>query len=127
MVCLMNRLTVLLAALSWLPSLRAADPPARVDDLRKERLAVVHEIAKQATAAYKVGTGSYEEMRDATRMVLEAELDQCTTDKERLAVLEQVVAEARKWEDLVAQTIKAGQVPARTGLKARADRLAAEI
>src|SRR5262249_10106033 len=105
----------------------APNPPSKQDELRKERLAVVRDIARLAAEAYKTGGGSYDSVREATRMVFAAELELCTTDKERIAVIEKAVAEAKKWEDIVAQVVKAGQVPATAGLKAKADRLQVEI
>jgi hypothetical protein len=101
--------------------------PSKLDELRKERLTILREIAKQVAQSYKSGTGSSDEMQDAMRRVFEAELDLCTTDKERVAVLEKAVAEAKKWEDVATKIVEAGQAPARTGLKARANRLQAEI
>lgn len=97
------------------------------EELVKERLAVLREIAKLSTEAYKSGTRSYAEVREATRMVLQAELEQCNSDKDRIAVLEKWVAEAKKMEEHAGQLSKTGQVPIATALKAKADRLQAEI
>jgi hypothetical protein len=108
----------------------AAEPGAKdgkLKALQKERLAAVRELAKLATDRYKTGSVSEDEVREAIRMVLAAELEQCDSDKDRVAVLEKVVAEAKKLEDRVAQLHKAGQAPFGATLKAKADRLQAEI
>jgi hypothetical protein len=96
-------------------------------ELLKERLAVIREIAKLSTEAYKAGAASYDEVREAVRMVLQAELEQCDSDKDRITVLEKVVAEAKKMEEHAGQLSKTGQAPTRTALRAKADRLQAEI
>jgi hypothetical protein len=128
-------LFAVLAACFSLSSQRVdAEEPAKSEaksakhkELLKERLAVIREIAKLATDAYKAGTGSYDEVREASRMVLVAELEQCDSDKERIAVLEKFVVEAKKQEEHAGQLSKTGQAPTRMVLKAKADRLQAEI
>ena len=99
----------------------------RQQQLATERLAVVREIAKLSTEAYKAGAGSYDEVAEARRMMLQAELETCDSAKERITVLEKVVAEAKKTEELAAHFSAARQASARTALKAKADRLHAEI
>jgi multidrug resistance efflux pump len=99
-----------------------------LEELQKERLATLREFAKLATDAYqKGGTGSYLEVRRATRMLLEAELEGCGTEKQRIAVLEKVVAQAKDLEKHAAALYKAGVIPMRTVLEAKADRLQVEI
>jgi hypothetical protein len=100
---------------------------AKLQELLKERLATVREIAKLTMAAYKTLAIPYDEVREATRMLLEAELEQCDSDKARIAVLEKFVVEAKKLEEQTGQLSKTGQAPTRTALKAKADRLQIEI
>jgi hypothetical protein len=115
------------------PALKAqalGQPGAQAPDLnalQKERLTTVRDIAKLAAEAYKAGLGSYDEVREAAQMVLQAELEQCASDKERVAVLQKFVAQAKQLEDHAAQLSKTGQAPTRTALKAKAERLQAEI
>jgi hypothetical protein len=115
------------------PALKAqalGQPGAQAPDLNellKERLTTVREIAKLAAEAYKAGLGSYDEVGEAARLVLQAELEQCASDKERVAVLQKFVAQAKQLEDHAGQLSKTGQAPTRTALKAKADRLQAEI
>jgi multidrug resistance efflux pump len=127
---------IAVAVVSWFlgnPRSGAEDPAqpgpkrAGLKELQEERLETVRQIAKLTTEAFKAGTGSYEEVREATRLVLDAELEQCDTDKARVTVLEKFVDEAKKQEEHVARLTRAGLAPPRAGLKAKADRLQAEI
>jgi hypothetical protein len=106
---------------------RAEAASAKLKELQKERLAILREMVKQAAEAFRSGRASYDDVGDASRMVLQAELEQCDTDQERIAVLEKLVAEAKALEERATQIAKTGQGTFRTVLKARADRLQAEI
>src|SRR5713101_5809960 len=105
-----------------LSSLRVeAQEPSKADaggskqkDLLKERLAVVREIAKLSTEAYKAGTASYDEVREANHTMFQAEL-------------EKNVSEAKKMEEIAGQFSKTGLATNQTALKAKAERLQAEI
>src|SRR5262245_36714594 len=66
---------------------RLPGKPGRLKKLLEERLATTSEFVKQATERVKTGTASAEELAEATRMALDAELDLCNSDKERIAVL----------------------------------------
>jgi multidrug resistance efflux pump len=101
---------------------------SKVKELLKERLATLRELVKLETLVYyKAGAGSYDQVHEAARMLLQAELEQCDSDKERVALLEKFVAEVKKQEQLAVQLNKAGRGPTGTALKAKADRLQAEI
>ena len=106
-------------------------PEAKEDTLKQlcaERLAVLREIVKQTTEAYNSVTADYQELSAATQAMLQAELERSESDKERVAVLERIVAQAKEAEHIADQYSKTGasQSP-RSALKARADRLQAEI
>ena len=60
-------------------------------------------------------------------MMLEAELHQCNTKKDRIAVLEEYLDQAIKREQLVKQLINARRAAPQTALKAKAARLKVEI
>jgi hypothetical protein len=129
LVCL-----VLLAVSVVIPRSSAEDPaPLKgkgraLEDLQKERLATLRELAKMATDAYqKGGTGSYLEVQRVIRQLLEAELEQCGSEKERVAILEKFVAAAKDLEKHAAALHKAGVTSPRTVLEAKADRLQVEI
>src|SRR5947207_848326 len=81
----------------------SAKPEAKADKqkaLLTERLAILRDLVRLSTAAYKTAGGSYEEVSEATRRMLQAELELCASDKERIAVLEKLVAEAKTVEDI---------------------------
>lgn len=122
-------LLVLVAMSELRPWPNAEEPAAKskVDELLKERLAVIREIVKQTTEKYKGGTGSIDQVREATRMALEAELELCDSIKERIAVFERFVIETKKNEEASARFVLAGQGPTTWLLKAKSDRLQVEI
>ena len=100
---LVAALSVFLLALSasyWSTAAqRAVEQPGRaqgdkVKELQKERLEILRQILKEATASFQAGTGSVDEVLEASRRALQAELDLCDTDKDRIAVLEKLVAAA---------------------------------
>jgi hypothetical protein len=99
----------------------------RLKALRTERLAILRNIAKQSTEAYKLGAASEDEVREANRMLHQAELELCDSDRDRIAVLEKIVAETKKAEQFAEELVKKKVGAPRTALKARADRLQAEI
>ena len=75
----------------------------------------------------KTGIGTPQELIEPTRMLLEAELDLCGSDKERLTVLEKILAEAAETERLADRFAKMGQGHQSTALMAKAGRLRIEI
>jgi hypothetical protein len=95
--------------------------------LRAERLAVLREIVKQTTEAFKAGATDYQQVSTATQALHQAELEQCESDKDRIAVLEKIVAQAKAAEQIADQRSKTGASQPWEALKARADRLQAEI
>jgi hypothetical protein len=110
------------------PRPRAEGPEEpKLKALLKERLAALQEAAARTTEQYKRGAGSVAEVMEARRAARDAELELCDTDKERLAVLEKMLEEARAFEKDVAKMVDAGVVHANSGFKAKADRLQMEI
>jgi hypothetical protein len=110
------------------PRPRAEAPEeSKLKALLKERLATLQAAAAQTDKQYKTGTAAVAEIMEARRAVRDAELELCDTDKERLAVLEKMLEEARAFEKVVAQQVDAGMAPPNSGFKAKADRLQIEI
>lgn len=106
----------------------AAKPEdARLKDLLKEKVATLKEIAAQVETTVQSGRAPVEELYQARRAVLQAQLDLSETDKEQIAILEEAVALARKQEEQVSQRAKSGRVPPGDVLRARVNRLEAEI
>lgn len=126
-----STLLIVIGFLTWPHADLNADAPGRPEPklktLQKERLAVLRTIAEQMTLAYRSGDIRWVGVREANGKVLLAELDLCDTDKERLAILEKIVKAAKEYEAEVAKMIQGDQGSVRTGLKAKADRLDAEI
>jgi outer membrane protein TolC len=100
---------------------------AKVKELQQERLAILHEVATLVKQVHQHGTGSLDQVHQANRMVFDAELELAATERERLAVLEKIVAEAKQHEEYVLQRSKLGVAPPTAPLKAKAGRLEAEI
>jgi hypothetical protein len=108
----------------------SARPEVKADtlkQLRAERLTVLREIVKQTTEAFKAGATDYQQVSAATQALHQAELEQCESDKDRVAVLEKIVAQAKAAEQIADQRSKTGTSQPWEALKARADRLQAEI
>src|SRR5262249_3058086 len=99
----------------------------KLKKLLHERLAVLRDMADLARQAHAQGAASYEQVHRAERAVLDAELDVCETDKERIVVLEKIVAAARDFENHVIKASQGGTVPPSAVAKARVARLEGEI
>ncbi|HKB41601.1 MAG TPA: hypothetical protein VKD72_34575 [Gemmataceae bacterium] len=104
------------------------DKGTRLKALLRERLAVAREAAALADKAYKAGVAaSFTQVHEANLAVLNAELDLCERDKDRIPVLEKFVAAMKRLEDSVAEGHKAGTRSSGEMLKAKLARLEAEI
>ncbi|MCI0740923.1 MAG: efflux RND transporter periplasmic adaptor subunit, partial [Gemmataceae bacterium] len=99
----------------------------RIQTLLEERRATLRLLVKSTTAAYHTGKATYAEVAQATSLLLKAELEFCTTDKERLALHEEAVALAKANEKSATQLYKVGKAMHASVLAATANRLEAEI
>jgi outer membrane protein TolC len=101
---------------------------AKVQKLIKERLALLKLIVDDTEKAHRMGKGvSAEDFLRAKQAYHKAELELCETDKERIAVLEKLVALAMENERVVSAQVAAGSVPHTAVLTASVNRLNAEI
>jgi hypothetical protein len=100
---------------------------ARLKDLLKEKLSVLQKVASQTATAHQNGARSFAQVHEANQAVRYAELDLCDNSKERVAVLEKLLAEAKGYEDTIFQQVKTGAVQTSTALKAKVNRLDVEI
>jgi hypothetical protein len=100
---------------------------AEVKELLNERLATLDQLVKATTADYHAGKVPFDRMEQATRALLNARLEQCETDKERIKVLGDIVALAKESEKSAVQRYKSGNAPHSDVLMATAARLEAEI
>ena len=107
-----------------------AEQPAddKVRSLLKERLATLKEMAAESEKVFEqTGRSSPEDVLQAKTLVLLAELDLCDSDRERVGIHEKIVALAKGMEEITDTRFKAGRAQHTDLLKARADRLNAEI
>jgi hypothetical protein len=109
------------------PALPAAEPASKTQELMKERLATARDYLRQTMQRYQNHVGTVDQAREATRLVLEAELDLCATAKDRIAILEKYVAEAVNIEKMADALVKTGQGQQGAWLAAKADRLKGQI
>jgi outer membrane protein TolC len=121
-------LAVLLIVGGDAPRAQADEPKdIKVNELLKERLALLQEVVKQTTADYQSGKVSIDRVHHAQMAVLNSRLELCETDKERITILEEAVALAKNSEETATALYKAGKVPASDRLMAKAARLETEI
>lgn len=107
---------------------QAADTKdSKVKALLKEKLSLLKEVSTQMTARYQQGQISMGDVFEATQAVRKAELDLCADDKERVVVLEKMLTEAKEYEKVIDQQVKAARLPATDRLKANVRRLDVEI
>jgi hypothetical protein len=108
-----------------------AGPPdgkdAKLKELLQERLAILRKLVQVTTTDYQAGKASFERVHQASRALLQARLDVCESDKERIALLEEAVGLARNYEKNAVQRYKAGVAPQSDVLTATAARLESEI
>ncbi|MCI0738708.1 MAG: hypothetical protein L0Y72_06665 [Gemmataceae bacterium] len=104
-----------------------AGADAKVQELLKERLATLKELASATKTAYVSGKATIGEHLQANTMLLKAELDSCGSDKERLAVHERAVALAKECEKVAAHLHNSGHATHASVLAAKANRLDAEV
>ena len=95
--------------------------------LQEERLGALRRISEIIAEKYRAGNASFPELWAATEAAAEAELQLCATDKERVSVLQRLLEQARSLENQAAQLAHNKLLPAETALRAKADRLEAEI
>lgn len=109
------------------PEERRDTKDAKVKELVNERLATLKTLVKAATVDYHAGRASFERVQQATRALLDAELEQCSSDRERVAILEKIVALAKDSEKSALARYKTGATPQSDALMATAARLETEI
>ncbi len=113
------------------PAAPQASPPdkkdAKLKELLKERLATLRALVKVTEADYRTGKVSFERLHQATMAMLHAELELCESDKERITVLEKVVAQTKGYEKNALQRYNVGFAPQSDARRAKAARLEAEI
>jgi anti-sigma factor RsiW len=95
--------------------------------VQRQRLATLQQIAARTETQFKQGTASVSAVQKAKLAVLTAELELCETPLQRIAILEQILAQQRDFEQQLESLYKAGIVPESSLLQAKAKRQEAEI
>jgi hypothetical protein len=106
------------------------NPPtddSKVKALQKQRLSVLREAAAEVKSLYLAGRTSVDRLQGAIRAQLEAELDLCENDKDRLQVLGEILNIATEHEQSLEQRFKAGDLPKSDFLAATARKLEVAI
>lgn len=99
----------------------------KVQKLFKERLATLRQLAEQAIKDYEMAKVPFDRVHQVMRALLDAELELAKSDKDRLTVLEKIVALAKKYEEHAVHCYKLGTAPASEALLGKVGRLDAEI
>jgi hypothetical protein len=103
-------------------------PWKELKKLRKERLANLNELVRLTHQAFiNARNASFEELRQADRLLREAEIEQSASDQERLGVHEKALARAKEFEKNAHERLNAGVGTLASLLAAKANRLESEI
>ena len=110
------------------PKAQAAEAKAaKLMDLFKEKLSILQEEASRMTKLYRNEQISLDKVYEANQAVRNAELDMCDTTKERVAVLEKMLAEAKGYEKDITKAVEGGVISSSDAAKAKVGRLDVEI
>jgi hypothetical protein len=108
-------------------SLSAPAPPAEkapdrktIDELQRERLAILKSLRNLVDQAFKNGECGFDKVHEARLAYLHAELEVYGTGPGRVARLKSIVDDAESWHDEVAKAIQNGQAGKADELKAKA-------
>lgn len=107
------------------PGARAID--SKVKALLTERLATVRDIHDQESRSFGQGAATSQGVHQAHLAVLNAELDLCESNKDRLAVLGRIVTAAKEYEARVSTAVAASTASSNAKARAKVARLDAEI
>ncbi len=92
-------------------------------DVLKERLTVLAEIVELQRKAYELGEVQFNSVLTAETDLLSAKLELAQTPAERITILETMVENARRLEEVVERLSQAREATAMDRLKAKAFRL----
>lgn len=115
----------------WLLHSRRAEAEvsqgSKVHDLQQQRLATLSDIVERTREHFTNGLATSDDLWSAVKAREKAALELCTSDKERIAILEKALNEAKLREDQEAKLAANKLLPETTLLQAKADRLEQEI
>lgn len=104
-----------------------ADPKDRMKALLKERVSTAKEIYELLLEKYKIGGGNIGSVHRAKMAWLNARLSVAETRPERLKIFEELLAEAKDWEQSAVKNLDTGAGLQIEVLTAKAERIEAEI
>lgn len=112
--------------------LLAADAPQenatkKMKELHKERISTLKEITDLYKAQIANGFVTREDIMQAKLLLLKAELDASNTDHERIIIQQTIVEMMTEFEEMTSQVVMHSHVDRTVYLKAKAERLKAEI
>jgi hypothetical protein len=106
---------------------KQATEDSKIRKLLKERIATLKEMVREMEASKAVGRTGSDGVLKARIEVLRAELELAESQKERIAIHEKIVALAMEFEILAQESFKAQTLSTVDLLRAKANRLEAEI
>jgi outer membrane protein TolC len=99
----------------------------RLKELLNERLTVLTQLVKASQSGYVTGKVPFERLLEAQRALLHAKLEMCESDKERIALLNDMVALTKEFEKTARARYESGNATQSDVLIARAAHLDAGI
>jgi outer membrane protein TolC len=109
------------------PKERREESAKKVRELQKERIETLKELVDHAATSYKSGVASYEELLEASMMLLKAELDVAEKDSDRITLYKKGVDALKEYEDFAKMMKSVGKGTGAAVLKIKAMRLEVEI
>lgn len=103
----------------------AKDDP--VETLLKKKLSLLRQGSEQMTQMFQNGRMAVDDALDWQLELSHAELDLCTTDEQRIAVLEKTLAAVKELEKKVQAQVQTAQATSLSAIKASVKRLDVEI
>ncbi len=97
---------------------------SKLNQLLNQKLEILQNVVAQMEKLHDQGEAGFEELYEAHLAMHRAQMDLCQTDQERIAVLEELLGEAKRRETAVKA---AGVASSRRIRKAEVDRLDIEI
>ncbi|MBI1248333.1 hypothetical protein GC197_10910 [bacterium] len=104
-----------------------ADEAEKPRDLRQERLDALHKVVEYAEKGFQTARATYEEVIQANIELLNAQLEYCESNQERIEILKQYLGELKKAEELAQARVHAGRGSDKEVQQAKAERLRVEI
>ncbi len=100
---------------------------AKVNQLMNAKVEVLQDVVTLCEKAVATARIDYKQLYDAKRQLCRAQLDVCTTDAERIVVLEKCLEEAKQYEGIVRERVQNAAASKMDELRAQVDCLDIEI